>query len=168
MFEITFFSTHRRWIECIMVTEKRVKITFLPLQRKGEVMWIGCFNYGTVNLISVILVTAHRCMCRRTEEEIGPTVWLPYHRHFEGFFNVSVQVATRGQLFYGYSEKPDLLNRALGFNKKKQTWNIQWSFIPHRFYFNYSRLSDPVWHISPALNLLLTLLAKNTDLSKDF
>ena len=27
------------------------------------------------------------------------------HRHFAGFFNVPVQVPTRGQPFYGYSEK---------------------------------------------------------------
>ena len=29
-------------------------------------------------------------MCRRTEEEVGPTVGLPRHRHFVGFFNVPV------------------------------------------------------------------------------
>ena len=29
-------------------------------------------------------------MCRRTEEEVGPPVGLPRHRHFVGFFNVLV------------------------------------------------------------------------------
>ena len=31
-------------------------------------------------------------MCRRTEEEVGPTVGLPRHRHFVGFFNVPVEL----------------------------------------------------------------------------
>ena len=35
-------------------------------------------------------------MCRWTEE-VGPTVRLPCHRHFVGFFNVPVQATTRGQ-----------------------------------------------------------------------
>ena len=39
-------------------------------------------------------------MCRRIEEEVGPTVGLPRHRHFVGFFNVPVQAPTRGQPFY--------------------------------------------------------------------
>ena len=30
-------------------------------------------------------------MCKWTEEEVGPTVGLPRHRHFVGFFNVPVQ-----------------------------------------------------------------------------
>ena len=29
-------------------------------------------------------------MCWRTEEEVGPTIGLPHHRHFVGLFNVSV------------------------------------------------------------------------------
>ena len=28
-------------------------------------------------------------MCRRTEEEVGPTVGLPHHRLFVGFFHVA-------------------------------------------------------------------------------
>ena len=43
-------------------------------------------------------------MCRRIEEEVEPTVGLPRHRHFVGFFNVSVQTPTRDPPFYGYSE----------------------------------------------------------------
>ena len=38
-------------------------------------------------------------MCRRTEEEIGPTVGLPSHRQFVGFFNVPIQVPTWAILF---------------------------------------------------------------------
>ena len=43
-------------------------------------------------------------MCRRIEE-VEPTVGLPRHRHFVGFFNVPVQTPTRDPPFYGYSEK---------------------------------------------------------------
>ena len=39
-------------------------------------------------------------MCRRTEEEVVPTVGLPRHRHFVGFFNVPVLAPTRDQPFY--------------------------------------------------------------------
>ena len=38
-------------------------------------------------------------MCRRTEE-VGPTVGLPRHRHFVGFFNVPVLAPTRDHPFY--------------------------------------------------------------------
>ena len=34
-------------------------------------------------------------MCRRNEEEVEPTVGLPRHRHFVGFFNVRVKTPTR-------------------------------------------------------------------------
>ena len=37
-------------------------------------------------------------MCRRIEEEVEPTVGLPRHRHFVGFFNVPVP--TRDHPFY--------------------------------------------------------------------
>ena len=37
-------------------------------------------------------------MCRQTEEEVGPTVGLPRHRHL-GFFNMPVQALTRGHSF---------------------------------------------------------------------
>ena len=52
----------------------------------------------TINDSSVLYVTAH-IMCKRTEQ-VGPTVGLPRHRHFEGFFNVPVQASTRGEPFY--------------------------------------------------------------------
>ena len=45
-------------------------------------------------------------MCRRAEEEVVPTVGLPRHRHFAGFFTLvlsfavsSVQTSTRGLTF---------------------------------------------------------------------
>ena len=52
-------------------------------------------------------------MCRRIEEEVEPTVGLPRHRHFVGFFNVPVQTPTREPPFYGYSEKPPHFSRHL-------------------------------------------------------
>ena len=39
-------------------------------------------------------------MSRQTEE-VGPTVGLPRHRHFAGFFNKPVEAPTRGHPFYG-------------------------------------------------------------------
>ena len=51
-------------------------------------------------------------MCRRIEE-VGPTVGLPRHRHFVGFFNVPFQTPTRDSPFYGYSEKPPHFSRLL-------------------------------------------------------
>ena len=52
-------------------------------------------------------------MCRRTEEEVEPTVGLPRHGHFVGFFYVPVQTPTRDPPFYGYSEKPPHYSRLL-------------------------------------------------------
>ena len=42
-------------------------------------------------------------MYKRTEE-VEPSVGLPRHIHFIGFFNVSVQALTRYQSFNAYSE----------------------------------------------------------------
>ena len=52
-------------------------------------------------------------MYRRIEEEVEPTVGIPRHRHFGGFFNVPVQAPTRDPPFYGYSEKPPHFSRLL-------------------------------------------------------
>ena len=52
-------------------------------------------------------------MCRRTEEEVEPTVGLPRHRYFVAFFNVPVQTPIRDPPFYGYSEKPPHFSRLL-------------------------------------------------------
>ena len=46
-------------------------------------------------------------MCRRTKEEVVPTVGLPRYRHFAGFFNVPVLAPTRDHPFlYGDSDTP--------------------------------------------------------------
>ena len=70
-------------------------------------------------------------MCRRIEE-VEPTVGLPRHRHFVGFFNVPVQTPTRDHPFYGYSEKPKwgefivvlLLNLWNDQDYKKQNFSV--------------------------------------------
>ena len=60
--------------------------------------WIGCLTS------QLTIFQSYTCdgtyMCRRTEEEVGPTVGLPRHRHFVGFFNVPVLAPTRDQPFY--------------------------------------------------------------------
>ena len=65
---------------------------------------IGLVALLHIQRYSVIHLTAH--MCRRTENEVGPTVGFTRQRHFVGFFNVPVQSRTRDHLFYGCSEKP--------------------------------------------------------------
>ena len=70
----------------------------------GEVNWL--FNV-TINDISVIYVTAHRC-AGELKKKLDLRSGSQRHRHFVGFLNVSVQAPTRGQ--YGYSEKqPNLV-----------------------------------------------------------
>ena len=61
---------------------------------------------------------------RRTEEEVEPTVGLPRHRHFAGFFNVPVQTPTRDPPLYGYSEKPPHFSRLL-----RHAWGYGWHIL---------------------------------------
>ena len=67
---------------------------------------MNCLFYVTINRYF-----SHICdgtkMFRRTEEGIGPTVGLPRHRHFVGFFNVPVPSTDTGPTFlYGDSDTP--------------------------------------------------------------
>ena len=55
--------------------------------------------YVTINDISVIYVTAHRC-AGGPKEKIDLRWGSQHHRHFVGFFNVLVQAPTRDQPFY--------------------------------------------------------------------
>ena len=57
----------------------------------------------TINDISVIYVTAHRCAGGL---ELDLRSGSQRNRHLVGFFNVPVQAPTRGIFLYGYSEKP--------------------------------------------------------------
>ena len=54
-------------------------------------------------------------MCRRTEEGIWPTVGLPRHRHFVGFFNVPVLAPTRDQPFYTAIPKANTSDKETSF-----------------------------------------------------
>ena len=65
-------------------------------QKWGEVNWL--FN-ATINDISVIYVTAHRC-AGRLKKKLDLRSGSQRHRHFVGFFNVPVQTPTRGHPFY--------------------------------------------------------------------
>ena len=68
-------------------------LPMVPLS--GEVNWL--FNV-TINDISVIYVTAHRCAggLKKLDLRSGSQ----RHRHFVGFFNVPVLAPTRDQPFY--------------------------------------------------------------------
>ena len=69
---------------------------FHSMHKKVKVNW---FLTVTINYISVIHVTAQRC-AGGTEEEVRPTVGLPCHTHFVGFFNVPVLAPTRDHPFF--------------------------------------------------------------------
>ena len=53
----------------------------------------------TINDISVIYVTAHRC-AGGLKKKLDLRSGSQRHRHFVGFFNVPAQAPTRGQPFY--------------------------------------------------------------------
>ena len=62
--------------------------------------WVSEWLFNvTINDISVIYVTAHRC-AGGLKKELDLRSGLPRHRHFVGFFNVPVLAPTRDQPFY--------------------------------------------------------------------
>ena len=63
---------------------------------RGEVNWL--FNV-TINDISVIYVTAHRC-AGGLKKKLDLRSSSQCHRHFVGFFNVPVLTPTRDHPFY--------------------------------------------------------------------
>ena len=71
------------------------------LNVKIFLMFIVAENTRSVN----IYTCDGTYMYRWTDEEDGPTVWLPWHRYFAGFFNRPVQAPTWEHPFYGDSEK---------------------------------------------------------------
>ena len=71
-------------------------------------------------------------MCRRTEEDVGPTVGLTCHRHFVRFFNVPIKAPTRAillWLFYFHSKKPPDFSRlvrcAWGYGRPNLILNLR-------------------------------------------
>ena len=98
------------------------------VQKWGEVKWL--FNV-TINNISVIHVTAHRC-AGGLKKKLDLRSGSQRHRHFVGFFNVPFQEPTRGHPFYTvtspkeneYSyEKYESYTRVR--NSGKAFWNMQ-------------------------------------------
>ena len=96
----------------------------------------------TCNDISVIYVTVHRCtgvLKKKFDLRSGSQS----HRHFVGFFNVPVQAPTRGQPFYGYSEKPPqfscLLRHARGYGghilafTTGSRWGQNWKLVIYMY-----------------------------------
>ena len=85
------------------VKEKKKEIWPSPMLSWIELNWL--FNV-TINDISVIYVTAHRCaggLKKKYDLRSGSQ----RHRHFVGFFNVPVLAPTRDQPFlYGDSDTP--------------------------------------------------------------
>ena len=82
--------------------------------RGSEWEWDWLLNV-TCNDISVIYrnyVTAHRC-AGGLKKKLGLRSGSQRHRPFVGLFNMPVQAPTRGQTFYGYSEKPPRFSRLL-------------------------------------------------------
>ena len=63
---------------------------------KSEVNWL--FNV-TINDISVIYVTAHRCT-GGLKKKLDLWSGSQRHRHFAGFFNVPVLAPTQDHTFY--------------------------------------------------------------------
>ena len=75
---------------------KKVMANVKVFRRTVELSWL--FNV-TINDISVIYVTAHRCaggLKKKLDLQSGSQ----RHRHFVGFFNVPVLAPTRDHPFY--------------------------------------------------------------------
>ena len=74
----------------------------MRVKRAGKivvVLLLNCLFNVTINDISVIYVTAHRCaggLKKKFDLQSGSQ----RHRHFVGFFNVPVQAPTRDHPFY--------------------------------------------------------------------
>ena len=74
-------------------------IHFTSISPKHWIVELNCMFNVTINDISVIYVTAHRCaggLKKKYDLRSGSQ----RHRHFVGFFNVPVLAPTRDQPFY--------------------------------------------------------------------
>ena len=110
---------------------------------RAELSWIWLFNV-TFNDISVIYmyVTEHRCaggMKKKLNLQSGSE----RHRHFVGFFNVSVQAPTRDHPFYGlWLLCPKKLMFVILLTKMKLIKLIP-TPINHHHTFLYSNIKSP-------------------------
>ena len=98
----TFFRKNSRfcWTEQNFVWPDFVFLKCLLLKNVW-LSWVelNCLFNVTINDISVIYVTAHRCaggLKKKYDLRLGSQ----RHRHFVGFFNVTVLAPTRDQPFY--------------------------------------------------------------------
>ena len=85
------------WIHhCADLAQQSIQMCGSHEHSQGEVNW--SFNV-TINDISVIYVTAHRC-AGGLKKKLNLRSGSQRHRHFAGFFNVPVLAPTRDQPFY--------------------------------------------------------------------
>ena len=70
-----------------------------PRRPHGRLLLLNWLFNVTINDISVIYVTTHRC-AGGLKEKMDLRSGSQRHRHFVGFFNVPVQAPTRDQPFY--------------------------------------------------------------------
>ena len=82
----------------------------------------------------IVSLLSHRCTGGLKKNF---DLWLGFqrHRHFVGFFNVAAQAPTRGQPFYGYSEKPPNFSRLL-----RRAWGHHTAITNCPFKFAFSHL----------------------------
>ena len=101
------FHDHR-WITWSVMVRKLFLIINAQWPWHFEVSWL--LNV-TINDISVIHVTAHKCAGGL--KKLDPRSVSQRHRHFKRFFNVPVQVPTRGQTSYTILRKTAPFSRVL-------------------------------------------------------
>ena len=104
-------------------------------------------NVQNQRYFSYTYLTAHQ-MCSRTEEEVGPTVGLPSHRLFVGFFyrvrpstdtgspflprNRPISVAFLRRA-WRYGERIVMINPRVPFVIEEVLWSIGRSYLSPRF-----------------------------------
>ena len=78
-----------------------ITLIICNLTRNKNIIEVNRLFNVTINDISVMYVTAHRC-AGGLKKDVGPTVGSQRHRHFVhvGFFNVPVEATTRDQPFF--------------------------------------------------------------------
>ena len=84
--------------------------------------WCRGFSHRTESDLFLFLFQLCSWWLINVQADWIPTVGLPRHRHFLGFFNVPVQTPTGDSPFYSYSEKPlhfsRLLRHAFGYGER--------------------------------------------------
>ena len=128
-----------------LIEMKSIFNSFYALRSSCRIFCVDWLFNVTSNDISVIYVTAHIC-AGGLKKPLDVRSGSQRHTNIVWFFNVSLRAPTRGQPFYGYSEKPPiffscLLGRAWGYGGSIRVSNPQGSHggrpVGHeRRYFN--------------------------------